>query len=60
MTPIILAILQAVVAGLPEIEAAVAALTRMADGQKLNADELHALGVAMESAHVRAQGLPSA
>lgn len=56
MSPIVLMILQAVVAGLPEIEAAVAALIKMAADQPLSQDEMAALGAAMQAAHARAQG----
>lgn len=56
MTPLIIAMLTAIVQGLPEIETAVAALIRMSQGQPLRETEMAALGAAMEDAHRRAQG----
>lgn len=56
MSAVILTILAQIVAGLPELEAAVQALVAMESGQKLTPEQLQALGAAMEAAHLRAQG----
>lgn len=58
MTPVVIAILTAVVQGLPQIEAAIAALVKMAQNQPLSDADNAALGAAMVAAHQRAQGQP--
>lgn len=56
MPSIVIAILTALVQGLPEIEAAVGALVKMAQNQPMSDADMAALGKAMVAAHQRAQG----
>lgn len=60
MSPLVIAILSAIVQGLPQIEEAVGALVKLAQNQPMSEADNAALGAAMVAAHQRAQGLPGA
>lgn len=54
------AILTILVQGLPQIEGAVEAIIKLAQGQSLSPDDVGKLLAAMDAAHKRAQGQPAA
>ncbi len=55
MNPVAIALISAILQNLPEIEAAVSAVVKMASGQPLTDADRLALGAAMEAAHQRVQ-----
>ena len=57
---VIIGMISMVVQGIPEIEAAVAALSAMMAGNTLTLEQQQALGAAMEAAHARVQALGAA
>ena len=55
MSPAIIALIGAIVQGLPEVEAAIAAIVKMSQGTQLTPEDMQALGAAMVAAHNRVQ-----